>query len=58
MFIENLTYISFLYVTAKKRNNFNLTFKFRADGKIVIPGKPFKVSDIKKLNVLFAEGIF
>ena len=58
MFFNDLLHISSLYVTAKKRDSFNLAFRLRADKKIIILGKLFKAFDMKKLDVLFAENIF
>ena len=58
IFFNDFSHIFSLYVTVKKRDSFNLTFRFRADKKIVTLSKLFKTFDMKKLNALFAESIF
>ena len=49
--------INFLYVNTKNKNNKILTFKLKANGKIITLKKLFKTSDLKKLNVLFKKSI-
>ena len=39
-------------------NNKIFSFKLKADGKIITPGKLFKAFNLKRLNALFKKNIF